>query len=267
MAKRRRVLIGVGALVFGSGALTVNAAFSSSVNPTGDMRVVAKEGLVVEPGIMFRVGTEPDSDFDPNAVGSFEGVNVYDSSLTDFFGGVDNAGLSGINPGDVPAAAIDETVNGDITLQTAVGIGTTGRIGNGSNGVLQVRNTTGSARDIAIRYSSFGDDVDPDDVTQADVAGIFEFKSGDNTQISPDPSATTGKKSLGILDTPQVVANTVTVSPGGTVQIYMAYDTRGESIEQAIDTRGSPFDSSTDTVQLLEEIEIGTDPDSSNVSN
>jgi len=265
MAKRRRVLVGLGALMFGSGAMTVQAGFNNSVNPTGDMRVVADGRVVVEPGIMFRDGTEPGSDFNPNAVGSFDGVNVYDSSLTDFFGGVDNAGLSGIDPGDVPAAAIDETVNGDITLQTAVGIGATGQIGNGSRGVLQVRNTTESARDIAIRYSSFGEDVSSNDVTQADVAGIFEFKAGDNgTQISPDPGATTGKTALGILDTPQVVANTVTVSSGGTVQIYMAYDTRAESIEQTI--KGSPFDSSTDTVQLLEEIEIGTDPDPSSVS-
>ena len=254
--------MGMGALVFGSGAMSVNAAFTNSVSPTGDMRVVADQRLTVEPGILFRDGGGKNDPVDPNTVGSGpNNTNLYKYTNTDLFGGLADDDLKNIGPNDVPAAAINDELNGNINFQVALPEETSDEVGNSSNGVFQVRNETGSNQDIAIRYKAFGNDAgsQSDQVSKSDVVEIFQFNDGKkDARISPVDNSS-----------PQTVGNFVTVDSGQTEQIYLNYDTNIASgyIDSAASPSGNPFSQGqTDTVQLVQTLEVGIEEDSSHVS-
>lgn len=250
--------MGIGALVFGSGAMSVNAAFNSSVNPTGDIRVVVDEELVVEAGSMFRSGGDPNNSFDTPK--TYNGVNLYDNgdfNNNSLFGGTSDDGLENIGAGDVPAATARDQENGDLYLETAVDLDADGQIGDSSNGFIQVRNDTEESQDIAIRYSSFGDDVGSG-ITETQVTDTFILRAENDKAISPsDPSGS-----------PQTVYNTVTVDPGSIEQVYVDYDTatHSDSIVDAADN-GDPFGGSVDTVDFLDELEVGVEEDGSSDVN
>lgn len=258
---RRETLVGLGALATGSGALFSSAAFSNAVNPSSDMRVVVDEKLTLEPGILFRDGTSDDDSFDPGASSPPGSETLQDQDSNSLFGGNTNAGLENIGVNDTPAAAINDAVDGNLFLEVAVALGETGTIGNGSNGVFQVRNDTSDSQDIAIRFDTFGPDADGDtnDLSEQQAVDTFRFfDSGDN-QISTDDPTTT----------PQTVDNVATVSPGSVEQIYVDYDTGAHQtdLEDAAGITGNPFNQQTATVDLVDTISVGVeDPNNQTIS-
>jgi len=256
---RRKTLVGLGALATGSGALFSSAAFSNSVNPSSDMRVVVDEELTLEPGILFRDGNSADDTFDPSASSPPGSETLQDQSSNSLFGGNNNAGLANIGVDDIPAAAINDEVDGNLFLEVAVALGETGTIGDGSNGVFQVRNDTSDSQDIAIRFDTFGPDADGDtnDLSEQQVVETFQFFDSSGNQISTDDPT----------PSQQTVDNVVTVSPGNVEQIYVDYDTAAyqTALETAAGITGNPFNQQTATVDLVDTISVGVE-DGTNVS-
>jgi hypothetical protein len=261
MVKRRSMVVGLGALATGSGAVFSSAAFSNSVTPSSDMRVVVDEDLTVEPGILFRDGPDPDDDFAPLSSNTPYDSTVRNGNDSPLFGG--NDGLNDINVEDLPAASANNEEDGALNLEVAVALDVDGgQIGNGPNGLIQINNDSVDDRDVAIRFSEFGSDVadsgsaGSDEVTEEQVVETYEFYDSSDTQISTDGGTA---NSNGILDDTQNVPNTVTVGAGETEQIHLAYhtDTHAQAIQDATDFDADPFSESQDTVNLVNEIEIG----------
>jgi hypothetical protein len=253
MAKRRRVLMGLGALVFGSGAMTVQAGFTDSFNSTSDMRVVADASLLVQAGTIFRSGSGVGGTFEPSLeTPGPNGEVLFDGDSKSFFGGIGHDDLDALDSSNVPAVAVNNAENDSLSLKTAMLQSDDSQFGEPGNGVLQVINQKDAPQYVSIRYSSFGDDTAPNGgpVTKADVANVIKFKIGSN-QISP----TSG----GIGSSPQEVDYNVEVPAGGSKQIWIDYDTTqaANNIDSAASVSGSGFGPDTDTVQLLEEIKIG----------
>jgi hypothetical protein len=247
------MVLGLGALATGSGAVFSSAAFNNSVNPSSDMRVVVDEKLTLEPGILFRDGSSAGDTFDPTASTAPDGETLQDQDSNSLFGGNTNAGLENITPGDVPAAAINDAVDGNLFLETAVALGADDKIGDSSNGVFQVRNDTNSSQDIAIRFPTFGPDVGAGgtQVTETEAVETFRFFDSSDTQISTDdPTAS-----------PPTVDNVVTVSPGNVEQIYVDYNTKTheDALETAAGITGDPFQQQTATVDLVDTIKVGVE--------
>ena len=262
MVKRRSMVVGLGALATGSGAVFSSAAFANSVTPSSDMRVVVDEDLTVEPGVIFRDGSSASASFDPSSSNTPGSTSVYNSNAYSLFGDNDSDGLADISVDNLPAASANNADDGSLSLEIAVALDVDDTIGNGQNGLIQVNNDTVDSHDIAIRFSSFGSDV-PDsgspgssDVTQGQVVETYQFYDSDGNRISPGIGQANGN---GILPDPQKVPNTVTVDAGSTEQIYLDYDTatHAKDIQDAADLGDNPFNESQDTVNLVDEIEVG----------
>jgi hypothetical protein len=226
------------------------------------MRVVVDEDLTVEPGILFRDGSDPNDDFAPRASNTL-GSTVRNGNDAPLFGGNGNDGLNDIDVEDLPAASANNEEDGSLDLEVAVALDVDGgQIGNGPNGLIQINNDSVDDRDVAIRFSEFGSDVaasgsaGADEVTEEQVVETYEFYDASDTQISTDGETA---NSNGILDDTQNVPNTVTVGAGETEQIHLDYhtDTHAQAIQDAADFDDDPFSESQDTVNLVDEIEIG----------
>ena len=251
---RRKAVLGLGAMATGSGAVFSSATFNNSVSPSSDMRVVVEENLNVEPGILFRDGTNPDDAFDPGSASAVDDETIQNQSDSSLFGGNNDDGLE-ITNDDLPAAAINDETDGSLFLETAVALGVDDQIGSSTYGVLQVSNETNRDFEIAIRFSGFGPDAtsggSQDQLSHQQVVETFTFKDSNGNQISTSDVTTD----------PQTVENTVTVSSGGTEQIYLDYDTKAHEsmIQDAASIGGNPFNEQTATVDLVDTIEIGTE--------
>lgn len=271
MAKRRRVLVGLGALVFGSGVMSVNAAFENSVDPGGDFRVVATEDLVVEPGIGFRDGSSPSDSYDSTLDGTSS--NFYSESNNDFFGtsspstGGDDALGNDLSLSDLPAISVSDATNGAISIKVAT-------LNEAStttfSEVLQVRNDGDTSKDVGVKFAAFGADTDgPTDnnggsVSETDVVDTYSFLDSSGNRISTDEShysSLTGSASV----EDQRVDNIVTVGPGAVEQIDLKVELTSSvvsAIADASNTGGDPFVGDQDTVQLVDTVRFGHNPDS-----
>jgi hypothetical protein len=243
-------------LATGSGAIFSSAAFSNSVNPSSDMRVVVADSLTLEPGIFFRGGSSATDAFNPNSStppGNGSAFNQTDSSL---FGGEGNNGLENIDVQDLPAAAINDDTNGNLFLETAVPLDDTDTLGDASNGLFQITNDSTEAKPVAIRFTSFGPDADgdSDDLTDQQVVETFKFYDSGDNQISTATASTPYDEAP--------VANEVSIPAGTTEQIYLEYDTETYAAElrTAAGVGSSPFGNpSGTTIDLVDQIEVGVD--------
>jgi hypothetical protein len=276
----------MGMLATGSGAAFSSAAFNDQVNPSGDMRAIVEEdsGLLLEPGISLRDGSSAtdsyDTTIDPTS-GKFAGA-----ANSDFFSsgspGTGNADETGADVGvsDLPAAFVSNDTNGDISIKVAVKNGNTATFDK----LLQVTNNSGGPVNVGVDFYAFGVDTNLDEVgaggnftdnggavNAANVPGAYNFNIG-GTQISTDAADFASLSNPDRDD--QEVSGTVTVSNGSTEQIDLVVDyttavSQGsDNVKQQINnaanvtTGGSgPFSSAEDTVQLVESIRFGTDPD------
>jgi hypothetical protein len=245
-------------LAVGSGSVFTSAAFNNSVNPSSDMRVVVDDSeLTLEPGILFRDGSSADAPFDPGASTPANSETLQDQDSDSLFGGNSDGGLENISPSDLPAAAINDAVDGDLFLEVAVALGVDDKIGDGSNGVFQVRNDTTDDQFIAIRFPNFGSDVG-NGVSEQKAVDTFQFFDSDDTHISTtDPAPST-----------QQVNDYVTVGPGEVEQIHVDYNTNDPTdvLKDAVDTSGSGFNR-RGTVDLVDTIDVGVEQNNDDVDN
>jgi hypothetical protein len=230
------------------------------------MRVVVDEELTLEPGVLFRDGSGVDDDVEPDAANSStnNGESLFNRSSDSLFGGNNNAGLEDINPGDLPAASVNDATNGAIELEVGIPLDGSGQIGGSSAGVFQVINDTNSDQDIAIRFDVFGSDANPDgtgnsgnNLSGQQVFDTFKFKDSSGTQISSSGYSSVPSSP----DPTKQQVTTTTVSAGGNEQIYIDYDTATSSIKSAIETAAgspsNPFTGQTVTVDLVDTLGVG----------
>jgi len=265
MAKRRRVLMGMGALVFGSGAMSVNAAFNDSVNAnSSDMRVVSAEQLVVEPGISFRSGSSPDDSYST----TLTGPEFYSWTNADFFDN-NNPSTNTSEPlgsqlslSGLPAVSVSNGQNGSLDMRVA----TLNQASSHTfSNVLQVRNNGDSAQDVGIKFATFGVDTDGDQnqqggtVSEGQVPQTYEFRDPNNNdeKISTDNS---GPYNNGVTD--QSVANFMTVDPGQVRQVNLEVDIPSSVVSDIASasqaSTGAPWGGDHDTVQLVDTIQFGS---------
>ena len=252
MVKRRSMVVGLGALATGSGAIFSSAAFASTVSPSADMRVVVGQdfgnNLRVEAGDIFRL---PNGNFAPSSDSSAV-KTVHDTSSTNFFGG--NNELDDLEVDDLPAAGANDEYNNALSLAVATAVGETATIGNdnaGNVGFIQIENNTPDEHDIQIEFDSFGEDVGnaSGKVTKEQVREIYKFYDSGGEQIS--------KNGFGN------IPNSLPVGSGTTEQIYLEVDTDSTDLYNAVmsatSTNDSQFTEEQDTVDLVENIRVGVD--------
>jgi hypothetical protein len=276
-------------LAVGSGSVFTSAAFSDNVNPSSDMRVVVEDAanLLVEPGASFRGGSATgsyDSSLDP-ANGKFAG-----DSNNNFFGssppgqGTSDALGSSIDVDDLPVAFVSDATNGNLSIQVAVQLGETATFKD----LLQVTNNGTGDVDIGIKFSTFGVDT-----TSTNLGGNGDFPDqGGNVQIEnavgaytfSAPGISTGSDQISTdannfsglsdptVDSQQIPSPALTVSGGGTTeQINLDVDmtssatagpgdfpTQVNGAADPANPGSGAFNEKEDTVQLVQEITIGT---------
>lgn len=282
---RRKTVLGLGALATGSGAVFTSAGFSNSVTPSSDMRVVVDEDLLLEPGVSFRTGSDPDDNYDPslNATSSSKFAG---SDNNDFFNdnspstGSDESTGADIGPDDLPAAFVSDDTNGDITIKVAVRVGETAKFSD----LLQVSNETNADQTVGVTFAAFGVDTTASSsgnltdnggsVDVENVVGAYTFYSGGTTsdQISTDPDNFDSSTIPG-LDEQKIPASPggLTISPGSAGQIGLEVDMTNNislgsndlksQVVNATNRPSNPFSGEEDTAQLVESLYVGTDPD------
>jgi hypothetical protein len=243
------------------------------------MRVVVEEGadLLVEPGVSFRDGPNPtdsyDSTLDPTA-GKFAGSDnsgIFDTGSPST--GASDALGGDVDLDDLPVAFVSNDTNGDISIQVAVALGETATFED----MLQVTNNTGSSVDVGIKFSAFGIDTTTNNLSGPgdfgdnggavdirNAVGAYEFTDGSNivsTTTIDDPPTLDG----------QAIGNALSVTDGTTEQITLEVDmtsnvsqgpndleTEVNNAATAANPGSNPFAEKEDTVQLIQEITVGT---------
>jgi len=254
--KRRAMLAGTGMLVTGSGIISTSAAFGDSVTPASDFRVISAEKLEVRAGSAFE---------NPKTDHKFV---AYDDSTDSLF---NNSGLNSISADDVPVATVNDGVNDQLIIETAISLDDDGiRFEN----ILEVANLGTVDKEIGISYDrqgqsgqgagQYGEDVTvggdhQNELTDVDVQQVYQFKAtpdgaGSPIQISPDPTV------IGD-DSP---SNTIEIAAGATKSITLEIDFGGglyepnseEHVFHAAEFDGA-FTGSIDTVDMLDGITFG----------
>lgn len=271
MAKRRRVLLGMGTLVFGSGAASVDAAFSSSVDQSADMRFATVGDLIVEPGIGFRDGPNADDPYVSSLDGGGPDGRFYGEDNDEFFadtdpsqGGEDDLGID-IGREDLPAISVSDGTNGDLGMKVAV----PNEIDEWTfSEVLQVRNNGNELKEVGVKFETFGVDTTGDqdgrggEVDELEVVEAFSFHDNSTSsvsRISTDPDHFRDN-SIGDVED-QRVDNPVTVDSGGVAQVDLEVSidsTVRDQVEEASAVSDDLFSGGQDTVQLVETIRFGT---------
>ena len=251
MVKRRSMVIGLGALATGSGAVFSSAAFANSAQAGANFQVVVEDELIAEAGDAFRNG---ESFRVGNSSGEFR-----DIGSNDIFS--DGGGLGDVSFEDLPVAGATNGANDELNLAVATEIETEHTFED----FIQVRNEGTESKDVAIDFSNFGTATDDGgaDLAKALVGTVYQFESGGQT-ISPDPTTPGGA----LTENPEEY---VTVEEGSTVQIDLTVDTTDTTVRQRlsdyVESNGNtnPFaeDGDRATIDLVDKIRIGTPEDSS----
>jgi len=273
MAKRRRVLLGMGTLAFGSGAASVDAAFSSSVDQSADMRFATVGDLIVEPGIAFRDGPNADDPYVSSLDGGGPSGRFYGEDNDEFFadtdpsqGGEDDLGID-IGTDDLPAISVSDGTNKDLGMKVAV----PNEINEWTfSEVLQVRNNGNESKEVGVKFETFGVDTTGDqdgrggDVDELEVVEAISFhdssiSNNSISRISTDPDHF-GDNSIGDVED-QRVDNPMTIDSGGVAQVDLEVSidsTVRDQVEEASAVSDDLFSGGQDTVQLAETIRFGT---------
>lgn len=271
MAKRRSVILGLGALAFGSGAMSVNAALQDFVDPAGDMRVVANQNLTVEAGASFR-------NSDGNYVSGRDGPKFYGEDNGNFFSDGSPStnqddDLANLSLGDLPAIFVNSAEDGNLKIKLAL---PNKRQKYTFPEALQVRNDGTTDEEVAVKFREFGADTDgPQNgnggvVSEDDVVGAFRFIDNANgREISPNRSGfDASQSSLSVKD--QIPAHSMTVKAGKVRQVDLTvnFDITEISIVEDIQSTspGNPFANNNDTFQLVKTVRFGVNPDATTES-
>ena len=259
------MLAGTGMLVTGSGIIGTSAAFGSATSVTSDLRVITAENLEVRAGNAF-----------DNPANSNKFVAYEDSAESMFFD--NSSGLNKISADEVPVATVNDGVNSNLIIETAISLDDGGvRFGE----ILEVENIGTTDKFVGISYDrqgesgrgagQYGEDVVVEgehakELTNIDVQRVYQFEAMPNgatnfVQISPD------EESVGD-DSPR---SEVLVEAGTTKSIDLEIDFSpfiyGDTFEENTDPGeqifdaaelGDPFAGSLDTVNLLNGLTFGT---------
>ncbi|TKX84042.1 hypothetical protein EXE43_21035 [Halorubrum sp. SS5] len=234
MAKRRSMVIGLGALATGSGAVFSSAALQSTTTSDAAFEVYTVQELNVKRG---------DSTHDRT-----------DNSITD--------------AGDLPQADVDgSTQKGNLNVKVAT------RNNSDSHSLthlLDVENNGTEAVNVGFGFETFGGMVvssgaGTGEVTEDQVKGMYSFQvnTGDSSNtISGGDGADLSPGSGDSKDNPQ---NYKTIDPGERLAVDLVVDAPGEvvsAINEATNPTGNPFDKeSRDVKTLVEKIVVGTEND------
>lgn len=250
MAKRRTVVLGMGAMAMGSGAALSQAALGDSVAPGADFRIIAAGDLRVRRGAAFE---EPEEAY------------VVESSI----------GFETLDASNLPMAFANEEENGALSIELARR--------NSSDSftftdLVEIENVGSTTESVGINFDDgttdgyFPDGTeswftadyteDSEQITKRDIQEIFRFvvrqeeldaldqtaHSGDE-QISPDPAS-------GGDEDPDFF---VELGPAESIQIDLVTTLDGDqvSIFAGEANVGDPFDGSHDDFQLLESVNVG----------
>lgn len=262
--KRRAMLAGTGMLLTGSGIIGTSAAFGDSVTATAsDLRVISAEKLEVRAGPAFNDDGSVRSGYTDRYV-AYE-----DTAESMFFD--NNGGLNKITTDDSPVATVnarEDNVNNELSLETAISLGDDGVI---FEDILEIANIGTVDKRVGISYDrdqgQYGDDVNVggnvgNELTTLDVQSVYRFIA-DTERISPNQNLV-GEE----IDDP---ATFVQIESGQTLPIDLEIDLTTwdigivngdpkEHIRQEAQL-GDPFSGSIDTVDLLDSITVGTEPE------
>lgn len=229
MVKRRNMILGMGSLAVGSGAVLGASASGSSVEPSADMRVIAAAELTVSRGNGWD-DTEDDMSDESIYNGDFDG-----------------------SPADLPLAFVNDEDNEELSIEIAKRNDASGHTWTE---LIAVDNNGTSEVEIRFDYTSYSDDIDStyeettsegDPLDRWDAQEIFQFEDSEGNRLSPDDDSDEG-------------ANTLIVGGGETEQITLVTDMNEHQVSAVNDETsvGQPWQSGGDTdgVQFLEEITI-----------
>lgn len=223
--QRRNFILGLGTVATLSGAASVTgASLAEATTADADFRVIVDERFIVAEGDntgSYQNGAEESLTFEDLTT---DDVPVaYSQGATD-----DGEGLT------VETASQDDSTHdfGDADLDTGTGI-------------FEIRNEGDTTESVGIQHLTYGSGVDDEDASapdEADVDDTFSYvadKGTGETVIGPDPG---GEDTF------------LELEPDETAQVRVEADTNNVAIESS----GNPFEQDSDNVDLLDEIEIGT---------
>lgn len=273
MAKRRNVVLGMGALAMGSGAMFTAAALDGSVTPDADFRVIVDQRLIARAGPAFRTDG-PGSSYAINSTWDTwreENYTADADNTTDFFQDSSNP-LDAITVADLPTASVNDEDNNELRIQAALDVRESARSGNiDFAGLLEVENQSDDPQDVGITFAELGDDASAF-TTQSSMSGdeaiadMFEFYMANETGYQAPGSATWTQISPGTADVGggsavgADPANTVTVGQGEFRMIRFLADPdshRSDLVEVATADNDGFTVQGFDDVDLLNAIEIG----------
>jgi hypothetical protein len=242
MVKRRSLVIGLGALATGSGAVFSSAAFANSAQAGANFQVVVEDELIVEAGEAFRDG----EGFAP------DGDKYRDLGDNIIFSG--NNGLGDVSFEDLPVAGATDGTNDDLDLAVATKIDTDVLF----SGFLQIRNEGTEDKDVGVDFSDYGSAAEGGGQIAKDlVSTVYQFEA-DGDIVSPNPN-TPGGATAGEPET------YVTVEAGESLQIDLNVDTTNKKVSNRLTDyvdldEVDPFADGGEraTIDLVDEIAIGT---------
>ncbi|GAA0720793.1 hypothetical protein J2744_001642 [Halorubrum trapanicum] len=243
MVKRRSMVVGLGALATGSGAVFSSAALQSTSASNASFQVYTVQELNV---------TRGSSDYDR------EDNNISKAS-------------------DLPQADVDGDTQGD---DLSVNVATKNNASSQSLAhLLDVENNGTEPVNVAFGFSTFGsivvdgDSTNPGDgeVTEDQVQGMYSFQvntSDSSDGINSDNGTDISPGTSNAKDAPQ---NYKTIPAGETLAVDLVVDAPSEvvsAINQASDPSGNPFDKESQAnTTLVNEILVGTESDLTSTGN
>ncbi len=248
---RRNFVVGLGTVATISGVASVTAAsFSDEVTPTTNFQIVPENAeLVVQ-----RLGnydTVTENDYFANS--SIDFANETSNVSTDVV-----AYLNDTENGNLGAElALNNTNTTTFDQYHSKNASGTDNSYSDSDGFFEIANLGETAEDVSItlNYSDVvvaDGDAGEDDITESDVANLFQFMDNDGNLISPDPDGESPDAA-----TP---ANEVTVSSSEVENIGLDINLDADIKDKIQQEAGSsPFEETADTVKLLESIDVGVD--------
>lgn len=270
MPKRRSVVLGLGAMAFGSGAVSMSGAFSTDfASPQGDLRVIADAGLRVRSArdangnpIVASNVTAAELDVSSSSNFDIQDTGSLSTDFSTFFSNTVEPLIT--SPGQPEAAAleINEGVNDELGIRSAF----SNRLNGEVSPLLEISNNTGSTQTIRISYATndgtnldqidstgqngYGADVNAvedtsgeyassgaNELSRQEVQGIYQFRTDDTS----NPRNTIGSTQLKLLSPDPTFdgstspadegANTHDLASGDTMFVKMDFNTDAADLD------------------------------------
>lgn len=199
MAKRRNVIMGLGALAFGSGALSSVAGFSGNLaDPESDFRVIADSELVVRStrdssGAPIVRGNNDDTSFSgtgSRTLGSGD-VNITDTGYSSDYSSFKSDNLNPLISSVGQPAALGAELNQEANNQLAIRLGVSLGLNEDIDPFVEVTNNTNTEYLVKFNYGENDDSTTSDEIINsndgygADVtSGNSDFTGANSGEVS-----------------------------------------------------------------------------------